>query len=150
MDRAKVGPVAMPVQMEPVTAPFDVSGIAAQEFPARRIVVQMQKKGLSTRRIQAAIDRMSERGGGTVVIPAGVWTTGRIVLKSGVCLHLEDGAELNFSGDVRDYQPAVRTRIEGIELMGPGGMIYAASQRQITGKADLEATQLIRSLRSYQ
>ena len=35
-------------------------------------------------------------------------------------------------------------------LEGPGGMIYAASQRQITGKADLEATQLIRSLRSYQ
>ena len=35
-------------------------------------------------------------------------------------------------------------------LEGPGGTIYAAAQRQITGKADLEATQLIRSLRSYQ
>ena len=139
VDRAKVGPAAMPVQMEPVTAPFDVSGIAAQEFLARRIVVQMQKKGLSTRRIQAAIDRMSERGGGTVVIPAGVWTTGRIVLKSGVCLHLEEGAELNFSGDVKDYQPAVRTRIEGIELMGPGGMIYAdgAENIGITGRGRL-------------
>ena len=34
VDRATVGPAAMPVQMEPVTAPFDVSGIAAPEFPA--------------------------------------------------------------------------------------------------------------------
>ena len=139
VDRAKVGPAAMPAQIEPVAAPFDVSGIAAPRFPERRSVVRMQRKGLSTRNIQTAIDRMSERGGGTVVIPAGRWTTGRIELKSGVNLHLEEGAELHFSGDIRDYQPAVRTRIEGIELMGPGGMIYAdgAENIGITGRGRL-------------
>ena len=139
VDRAKVGPAAMPAQIAPVTAPFDVSGISAPQFPARRTVVRMQKKGLSTRRIQAAVDRMSAQGGGTVVIPAGTWMTGRIILKSGVCLHLAEGAELHFSGDIRDYQPAVRTRIEGIELMGPGGMIYAdgAENIAITGRGRL-------------
>lgn len=139
VDRSKVGPAAMPAQIAPITAPFDVSGIAAPQFAARRAVVKMARKGLSTRPIQTAIDRMSARGGGVVVIPAGVWTTGRIILKSGVCLHLEEGAELHFSGDIKDYQPAVRTRIEGIELMAPGGMIYAdgAENIGITGRGRL-------------
>lgn len=35
-------------------------------------------------------------------------------------------------------------------LSAPDGSIYGAGQRQISGKADLEATQLIRSLRSFQ
>ena len=35
-------------------------------------------------------------------------------------------------------------------LAAPDGSIYGAGQRQISGKADLEATQLIRSLRSFQ
>ena len=139
VDRAKVGPAAMPERIEPVTAPFDVSGIAAPEFAPRRMTVPMHRTGLSTRNIQTAIDRMSARGGGVVVIPAGVWTTGRIELKSGVCLHLEEGAELHFSGEIKDYQPAVRTRIEGIELMGPGGMIYSdgAENIGITGRGHL-------------
>jgi hypothetical protein len=34
-------------------------------------------------------------------------------------------------------------------LSARDGSIYGAGQRQISGKADLEATQLIRSLRSF-
>ena len=48
-----------------------------------------------TQAIQTAIDKMSQKGGGTVVIPDGHWLSGRIILKSGVCLHLSDGAVLN-------------------------------------------------------
>ena len=35
-------------------------------------------------------------------------------------------------------------------LRGPGDEIFSAGQQQISGKADLEATRLIRSLRSFQ
>ena len=35
-------------------------------------------------------------------------------------------------------------------LAGPDGAIYNAAQQNISGKADLEATKLIRSLRSFQ
>lgn len=35
-------------------------------------------------------------------------------------------------------------------LVGPDGSIYNAAQQEISGKADLEATKLIRSLRSFQ
>lgn len=87
------GPEYMPEVMDPVTAPFDVNGISRPVFAERTTTVKMNKRGLSTRQIQTAIDRMSRQGGGTVVIPDGQWTSGRIELKSGVCLHLSDGQE---------------------------------------------------------
>ena len=105
--------VAMPLAaqlettLEPVEAPFETGKIALPLIPQRQAEVKMNKKGLSTQAIQKAIDHMSEKGGGTVVIPEGTWTTGRIKLKSNVNLRIPEGAELRFSGEVKDYQPAV-------------------------------------------
>lgn len=139
IDTTRIGPKAMPSVMEPISAPFDVSGISKVSFNQRREVVSMSHKGLSTKRIQAAINRMSAKGGGFVVIPEGKWISGRIELKSGVCLHLMKGAELSFSGEIKDYLPAVRTRIEGIELMSAGAMIYAdgAENIGVTGEGHI-------------
>lgn len=44
---------------------------------------------LDTAAIQRAIDETSAHGGGTVVIPSGVYDVGAITLKSNVNLHLE-------------------------------------------------------------
>jgi polygalacturonase len=55
---------------------------------------------LDTAAIQAAIDAAV---GGRVVIPPGVWRTGMLRLRSGVHLHLSDGATLLGSADVADY-----------------------------------------------
>lgn len=133
------GPEYMPEVMEPVKAPFDVSGISRPVFADRTRTVKMNKRGLSTRQIQTAIDRMSRQGGGTVVIPDGQWTSGRIELKSGVCLHLSDGAMLTFSGYIKDYQPAVPTRNEGYDVMSLGAMIYANGAENIglTGRGHI-------------
>ena len=47
--------------------------------------------------IQKAIDRCSKRGGGRVVVPAGMtFATGALQLKSGVNLVVEEGATLQF------------------------------------------------------
>lgn len=101
--------------------------------------ISMNKEGLNTKNIQRAIDRMAAKGGGTLVIPKGVWRTGRIELKSGVNLDIPEGAELHFSGEVKDYQPAVFTRNEGVEMMSLGACIYAngADNISITGKGHL-------------
>ncbi len=101
--------------------------------------VKMNRKGYSTTAIQKTIDKLSTRGGGTVVIPKGVWKTGRIVLKDGINLHLAEGAQLHFSGLVKDYLPAVFTRNEGIEMYSLGACIYAngAHSIAITGKGRL-------------
>lgn len=135
----QAGPQYMPEVMELITAPFDVSGIRMPVFTSRSATVKMNRRGLSTKAVQAAIDRMSAKGGGTVVIPDGEWQTGRIELKSGVRLHLSDGAVLTFSGNIKDYQPAVLTRNEGYDVMSLGAMIYAngAENIGVTGRGHI-------------
>src|SRR5579862_5189189 len=44
---------------------------------------------LNTDKIQSAIDQLATKGGGTVVIPKGVFLTGALFLKPGVNLHIE-------------------------------------------------------------
>jgi polygalacturonase len=58
---------------------------------------------LSTRAIQDAIDACTALGGGQVLIPAGTFTTGTIILKSNVDFHLATGARLLGSRDLSDY-----------------------------------------------
>lgn len=69
-------------------------------------------KALNTARIQAAVDQLASAGGGTVVVPRGVFLTGAIFLKPGVNLSLSEGAILKGSTDRKDY-PKMTTRIEG-------------------------------------
>lgn len=53
--------------------------------------------------IQGAIDACGEAGGGKVVVPAGVYLTGTLYLRSHVNLHLEQGAVLLASTNMSDY-----------------------------------------------
>jgi hypothetical protein len=53
--------------------------------------------------INLAIARQSEAGGGRVVVPQGTFLAGTIEMKSGVTLHLEEGAVLLGSSDLKDY-----------------------------------------------
>ncbi|MEP6794379.1 MAG: glycosyl hydrolase family 28 protein, partial [Saprospiraceae bacterium] len=58
---------------------------------------------LNTLKIQSAIDAAHTHGGGRVVIPAGHFLSGSIVLKTGVELHLLRKAVLLGSTDLADY-----------------------------------------------
>ncbi|MBR1934126.1 MAG: family 43 glycosylhydrolase [Prevotella sp.] len=115
----------------PITAPFPMPQLQRPVFKDKKMEVRMNSKGTSTRAIQHAIDKMARQGGGTVVVPAGRWLSGRIELKSGVELHLSEGCELHFSGLIKDYLPVVFTRDEGIELYSLGAFIYANGARNI-------------------
>lgn len=53
--------------------------------------------------INAAIEACEGRGGGRVVVPAGTYHCGPIGLRSGVELHLEAGALIQFSRDFDDF-----------------------------------------------
>lgn len=137
-----VGVDALPHTIAPIDAPFNFKSITSNNFPDR--VLSITSVGASTDTtsttyIQKAIDQLHSQGGGTVIIPKGKWLSGRIELKSNINLHFEDGAELRFSGELKDYQPAVFTRIEGIEVMSLGACIYAnnATNIAITGKGKL-------------
>lgn len=58
---------------------------------------------LNTQAINNAVNKCFENGGGTVVVPAGTFVSGTIVLKSNVNLHLEAGAVLSGSKKLDDY-----------------------------------------------
>ncbi len=85
---------------------------------------------LSTRAIQAAIDACSKEGG-TVIIPAGNFLSGTLMLKSNVTLQLSRGATLYGSRHLEDYVPnipeyvALRTRGKTKQL------IFAENQQNI-------------------
>ncbi|MBQ8672452.1 MAG: family 43 glycosylhydrolase [Bacteroides sp.] len=131
-----VGPRCMPDTIAPVQAPFEMPQLQRPCFPEARVTVQMPDNGLATARIQQAIDELAAKGGGTVSIPQGAWTTGRISLKSNINLEIPEGAELHFSGEVKDYLPVVFTRDEGIEIYSLGAFIYAheAENIAVTGR----------------
>lgn len=89
--------------------------------------------------INKAIDACSSKGGGTVLIPKGIWHTGPVVLKSNVNLHLAEGAVLRFTPDTSVY-PSVLTRWEGMDCYNTSPMIYAYGQENIgiTGKGTID------------
>ncbi len=95
----------------------------------------------NTDAFRAAIEDCSAQGGGHVLVPAGVYSTGAIHLLDGVDLHLEDGAVLAFNGNVDNF-PLVLTRYEGIECINYSPMVYAYEQTNIalTGNGILDAS----------
>jgi polygalacturonase len=58
---------------------------------------------MNTAAFQNAIDTCHFTGGGTVTVPQGTYKTGTIVLRSDVNLHLEPGAVILGSPDLKDY-----------------------------------------------
>jgi polygalacturonase len=120
--------------------------IVPPTFPDRTFDVT--RFGVSARRsdvdqtaaFRAAIAACATAGGGRVVVPAGRFVTGPIVLRSNVNLHLLDGAVLAFSQDPRAYLPAVFTRFEGVELLNYSPLLYAFEQDNIaiTGNGTLD------------
>ncbi|MBQ8464234.1 MAG: glycoside hydrolase [Prevotella sp.] len=78
---------------------------------------------LCTAVLQQCIDLCSADGGGRVVVPAGNYKIGTIILRSNVHLHLEQGATLYGSTDLKDYQRvktnyvSLRTHVKTIQLI---------------------------------
>jgi hypothetical protein len=62
---------------------------------------------LNTAAINRAIAAVSAGGGGRVVVPCGTFLTGTVELKSGVTLHLDEGAVLLGSPNLSDYATRV-------------------------------------------
>ena len=99
--------------------PFQMPEVAAPQFPDRK--VNLKDFGavgdgitLNTEAFAKAIDALSAQGGGKLVVPAGVWFTGPILLKSNINLHLKVGAVILFSGDDKLY-PIIKTSFEGLD-----------------------------------
>ncbi|MFV0324038.1 MAG: glycoside hydrolase family 28 protein [Bacteroides xylanisolvens] len=149
----RVGAIATPNKIASIKgAPFDIPQIKRPTFPD--LIISIEEKGAKTdipitSIVNQTIEEVARKGGGTVVIPRGKWKSGRIILKSNINLHLSEGAEIEFPGTAEEYLPAVFTRHEGIEIMGPGAFIYANGENNIaiTGKGTIYGPSLDAEIR---
>lgn len=81
------------------------------------------------------------KGGLKIIVPPGIYRiNGPLHLVSGVCLHLEEGARLKFSGEPAHFLPVVKTSWEGTFLYNYSPMIYAygVENVMITGKGIID------------
>ena len=85
---------------------------------------------LNTKSINSAIQAMSKKGGGVVVIPAGLWLSGPVELKSNVNLHLQKNSLLQFTKDFKQYE-LVKGNWEGFPQMRNQSPIWANDQVNI-------------------
>jgi len=93
-----------------------------------------------TQAIKDAIEKCVLQGGGTVLVPKGVFLTGAIHFKNNIKLHLEEGATLLFSKNYSHYLPLVKTRFEGNDCMNYSPFIYGYKLENvaITGLGTLD------------
>lgn len=99
--------------------PFNMPKVQVPKFPKTR--VNLKEVGgvpdgitLNTHAFEKAMQTLSDKGGGTLIVPKGVWFTGPIVFRSNINMHLEKGALILFSPDF-DLYPLVETVFEGLD-----------------------------------
>lgn len=112
---------------------------ALPEIAARELRLTGLSDRINTPVFAQAIEDLHKQGGGRLIVPAGVWPTGPIHLKSGVELHLEEGAELRFSTRYADYLPVVFQQRGGVRCYNYSPPIYACDCEDVavTGKGML-------------
>lgn len=99
--------------------PFEMDEIPLPDIPSRSVDIRDfgacgDGQTLNTGAFRDAIEYLSSRGGGHLVVPEGIWLTGPITLKSRIDLHVTPDAVIRFSPD-RDLYPIVETVFEGLD-----------------------------------
>lgn len=89
---------------------------------------------LNTHAFEKAISDLSQRGGGHLIVPEGVWVTGPIVMKSNIDLHVVKNAIVLFTSDKSQYP--VLPPDEGISAFRCQSPVSAYHERNfsITGE----------------
>ncbi|MGI4866639.1 MAG: glycoside hydrolase family 28 protein [Janthinobacterium lividum] len=111
---------ARPAPLMPPTLPTTAAQLPAvrqaqfkkDTFSLRQYGAVADGQTLNTSAFQKAIADCAAKGGGTVLVPAGLWLTGPIVLQNNVNLHLANGALVQFTADRSQY-PLIKTTWEG-------------------------------------
>ena len=114
---------------------FDMPAIQEPEIPDFEVNIRdfgavEGGQVLNSKAFADAIGAVSEKGGGRVVIPAGIWLTGPIILKSNLELFSEPGAVVIFSEN-KDLYPVIETSFEGLDTWRCISPIYGKNVENV-------------------
>ena len=115
----------------------------SQEFVITQFGVGTDTTKLNTQAIQTVIDKANETGGGTIVIPKGIFLTGALFFKPNTKLRLLEGAVLKGSDNIADY-PLIPSRMEGQNQLYYAALInvYYVDSFNITGPGTIDGNGL--------
>lgn len=116
---------------------------ASQDYFITQSGVSTDSTKLNTHAIQYIIDKAEANGGGTIVIPKGVFLTGALFFKPKTKLRLLEGATLKGSDDISNY-PLIPSRMEGRSIYYYAALInaYHVDSFSITGPGTINGNGL--------
>lgn len=139
----RVIPLSAAIIMAAATSPNSLAAPATPAVPTIpdktfNVVEQgavADGKTLNTAAIQKTVDKASAAGGGRVIIPAGHFVSGPIVLKSKIDFHLAKGAILEMSGNPDHYPPTRNNRQNFLEAVNAQD-VQISGEGLIDGKGE--------------
>jgi len=89
---------------------------------------------LDTPAVQSAIDACAGDGGGTVLVPSGVFRVGTLELKSNITFHIAAGGKLLGSAEGKDYHAVDSIPLKGDSTLEDGNwaLLYAVNATNVT------------------
>jgi DNA sulfur modification protein DndE len=120
--------------------PFSMPELTEPQFPEQSVnIIEFgavpDGYTMNTRAFADAIAACAEAGGGTVIVPPGTWVTGPIKIESNINFHVEKGAIVQFSNNIKDF-PFI-TGFDGKSrryIITPPIYAYKAKNIAITGE----------------
>lgn len=115
----------------------------SQDYIITKFGVGNDSTKLNTMAIQQVIDKAESNGGGTIIIPKGVFLTGALFFKPKTKLLLQEGAQLKGSDDITNY-PLIPSRMEGRSIYYYAALInaYHVDSFSITGPGSIDGNGL--------
>jgi len=107
--------------------------LAADRVPLNVLDFGAKGDGMTkdTAALQKALDACGEAGGGTVMVPEGIYLTSGLILHANTTLQLASRANLLGSPDIADY-PVVNVRWEGEFREGHRALLSATNAANVT------------------
>lgn len=116
--------------------PFKMERVARPVIPDLRVSVKDfggvgDGVSLNTEAFAKAMKHLSDKGGGHLDVPAGIWLTGPIEILSNCDLHVTPNAVIIFDPD-RDLYPIIQTVFEGLDTRRCESPVHAEGARNIS------------------
>jgi polygalacturonase len=125
--------------------PFKMPEVKRPDIPAYSVNIQdfggVGDGGtLNTEAFARAMQHLADKGGGRLVVPAGIWLTGPIQFENKTELHVEQGCLVLFTTDFDAY-PLVTTAFEGNTAQKKMAPLWALDKEDvaITGPGAFDA-----------